>query len=262
MSALVTDLKKGCTGPEAINIWLMDQQRRAQSCTVSFNSYISRAPITWYQNVDSKISIDCSGNLSTDIRFAHGPIVTCGLIKRVGMKFYYGHYYCIYINPVSKQLFILNPNGHSSRKHTQLRQLYYALSSWVKQHCGITLRHNYSTILNGPQRNYNHYDKGYCGPWACMVLYHIVKRSDPDNTFKAISKLDINELKRHINAVIKSIANSYSNYQRKVRIVLPPINGPKDEVQHTCRGIPVSLPPQSRFPQLASTRQRYRQRWL
>ena len=243
MSTLETELKKGCTGPEAINIWLMNQQKHNKACTVSFNSNISRAPVTWYRSTGQTISIDCSSNFEMDLK-SNYPVVTCGLLKRVGKKFYYGHYYCIYIDPVLKQLIILNPNGHSIKQHNNLKLLYYTLSYWIEQHCGITLSYKYSTIINGPQYNYSLYDKGYCGPWACMVLYHIVKKSSPVKTFEAISSFNIKVLGRHINAIIKSIARYYSKYQRNSRVVLPPINGPKYKLQYTCRGLKLKPLPQ------------------
>jgi len=212
-------LKKGCTGQSAINSWLIYKQiKHPQIIANHYNK--TKVPIVWY-NDGIYTKVECCPELLAVLRDKPDKyyyFLTCGLQTHNKMAFRRGHYYCVIFRPTTKQFMIINPHGAKEQNIRKDKHLISALENYLSKN-GLYYTHYIEHRMVGPQIIYR-YDRGYCGPWACLILHHIHKQQGQvHNAFLYINtKIHLGS---HIDQIIKSISRVYTRKE--------PINGFRDK---------------------------------
>lgn len=199
-------LKQGCTSQAAINLWLRRKQRfelsKISKVKIIYNEDdLDTSTIVWYSDTGLiKVSL-CNSLLNQLKSLDYRYIVTCGLLTHNKRPFKKGHYYCVLFDQLKKTFYVLNPHGYKTSDHP----LELAISKTV---CYSPEAPPTGT---GPQVLYR-YDKGYCGPWACLILSFIVKMEGNVNLahYQVTKKIN---LQIHIERLLRAISEEFTKYR-------------------------------------------------
>ena len=203
-------LLDGCTSELAMNCWLKRRKCMGNiplGMNICYNlDDMESMALTWKTSIHGTTQVILSKklrNLLTDGR-KHGKILTCGLHQIQGKPFRKGHYYCVMFDTLLRRFIIMNPNGN---KCDRVRD--QDLTDTLNQYFGW----KYAPIRDidgygGPQSTYVH-DKGYCGPWACILLAYMIRfEGDYKRTCQYITN-EIN-LGTHVERMIRVIAEEHA----------------------------------------------------